>query len=98
MRRRLLQVVADTSAGALCTPQLGVEHSVSPTPTDEGQAAQHALTAEPDPLQHPLPGQGAIGQGDGELGGVAADRAILLPAAPAGTWVTEARPLERLAG
>ncbi len=43
------------------------------------------------------PGQGAVGQGDGELGGVAADPCVLLPAAPAGTWVTEAGPLERLA-
>jgi hypothetical protein len=31
-------------------------YAVAPASTDEGQAAQHALAAEPDPLQHPLLG------------------------------------------
>lgn len=36
--------------------------------------------------------------GDGELGGVAADPYVLLPATPRGVWVTETGPFERPAG
>jgi hypothetical protein len=55
-------------------PEPGVERAVAPASADEGQAAQHALAAEPDPLQHPLLGQilhirdglEPVGQGGGE--------------------------------
>jgi hypothetical protein len=44
------------------------------------------------------PGQGPVQQGNGEVRGVAADPAVLCPAAPAGARVAEAGPLEGLAG